>query len=261
MTRDAIADIAAILHPLPTPPAGTDPDDDGFTAWHDQVAADQRRAAEQLRLAAEEAHLDPLTSSLAAARSAKEDAEELIRHLLAYGREFVGPRPYTLDSLAAAAGLSVSGVRTAYNHDDVAAVAAATGAPAREWRAADPEPPLTLDELIADLQRRSADPERVTQLYEVLERAGWTPSPPGSRTPGARSTRRYIVWRRTWPHGTAVTLYQEPDSLGTGNNVAEDDVRRLYVTYTDGELAAIANQIGYLVQRVDHHDARQAAGE
>ena len=137
MTRDAIADIAAILHPLPTAPAGTDPDDDGFTAWRDELADYRRRTAEQMRLAAEEAHQDPLTSSLTFARRAKEDAEEQIRHLLAYGREFVQPRPYTL---AGAAGLSISGVRTAYGHRDVDAVAGATGAKPQEWRAQDAGP-------------------------------------------------------------------------------------------------------------------------
>ena len=256
MTRDAIADIAAILHPLPTPPANAEPSE-GFTAWCDEVADAQRRTAEQLRQAAEEARQDPLTASLATYLSIKEDAEEVIRHLLAYGREFVQPRPYTLDVLARAAGMSESGVRTAYTHDDVAAVAAATGAPAREWRAADPEPPLTLDELLADLQRRSADPERVTQLYDMLERDGWTPAPPASRTPGARSTRRYIVWRRTWPHGTTVTLYQEATSLATGNNVAADDPRRLYVSYATDDISDTAHALAALEQRVAARDAGQ----
>jgi hypothetical protein len=62
-----------------------------------------------------------------------------IRELLAYGREFVQPRPYTLGDLAAAAGMSISGVRTAYGHHDVDQVAATTSAKPRDWRAPDPE--------------------------------------------------------------------------------------------------------------------------
>jgi hypothetical protein len=41
--------------------------------------------------------------------------------------------------LAAAAGMSISGVRTAYGHRDVDQVADATGAKQREWRAPDPD--------------------------------------------------------------------------------------------------------------------------
>lgn len=39
----------------------------------------------------------------------------------------VGPRPYTLGGLDAAAGMSISGVRTAYSHRDVAQVACLAG--------------------------------------------------------------------------------------------------------------------------------------
>ena len=48
-------------------------------------------------------------------------------------------QPELAADLAVAAGFkSASGVRTAYGHHDVDAVAAATGAKPREWRAADP---------------------------------------------------------------------------------------------------------------------------
>ncbi|TWG21400.1 hypothetical protein [Actinoplanes teichomyceticus] len=40
-----------------------------------------------------------MISALGEARRAEEQAEELIRELLAYGREFVQPRPYTLGDL------------------------------------------------------------------------------------------------------------------------------------------------------------------
>jgi hypothetical protein len=69
-------------------------------------------------------NLDPLLAALTAARHAKEEAEQRIRELLAYGREFVRPRPYTLAVLAEAAGMSISGVRIAYGQRDINAVRA-----------------------------------------------------------------------------------------------------------------------------------------
>ena len=137
--RDIFADVAAILHPLPRPQDGKD-DHDGFQEMRAQAAEDQERTAEKLRLVWEEGDQDPLIYALVSARRAKEQAEQEIRELLAYGREFVQPRPYTLVDLAGAAGMSISGVRTAYGHGAVAAVAAATSAKPREWRAADADP-------------------------------------------------------------------------------------------------------------------------
>jgi hypothetical protein len=63
-----------------------------------------------------DAHLRArLLDHLAAARKRREQADEQIRLLLAYGRHFTGPRPYRLVDLARAAGRSPSGVRTAYH--------------------------------------------------------------------------------------------------------------------------------------------------
>ncbi|WP_221321004.1 hypothetical protein [Actinoplanes sp. L3-i22] len=135
--RDIFSDLAAIMHPIPRPEPDED-EHDGFFDMRDQAARDQEETAEQLRLSWEEGQVDPLIYALADARQAKEQAEELIRELLAYGREFVQPRPYTLGDLAKAAGMSISGVRTAYGHRDVDAVTEATGAKPREWRAQDP---------------------------------------------------------------------------------------------------------------------------
>ncbi len=61
-------------------------------------------------------------------------AEQDLRLLVAYGREFAEPRPYRLDDLARAAGMSISGVRTAYDHDEVARVAEITGLQPRSAR-------------------------------------------------------------------------------------------------------------------------------
>jgi len=97
--RDITADVMNLIYPLPG-------DCDG--------SADDDR--------------DPLLTGIAAARHAMVAAEARMRLLIAYGREFVRPRPYRLEDLAQAAGMSVSGVRTAYGEDEVAKVARLTGA-------------------------------------------------------------------------------------------------------------------------------------
>lgn len=73
---------------------------------------------------------DPLLAAIADVRRRKTQAEEELRQLVAYGREFTRPRPYILEGLAAA-GMSISGVRTAYDHDHVAMVGDAIGRPSR----------------------------------------------------------------------------------------------------------------------------------
>ncbi|MEU0340053.1 hypothetical protein ABZ092_13935 [Streptomyces bobili] len=74
---------------------------------------------------------DDFLGRLAALREARDQLDQQIRAYLAYGREFTGPRPYTLASLAEAAGLSISGVRTAYTPADRDAVARALGRASR----------------------------------------------------------------------------------------------------------------------------------
>jgi hypothetical protein len=66
---------------------------------------------------------DPLLNAIREAARQKLRAEEDLRTLIAYAREFVRPRPYRLIDLAKAAGISVSGVRTAYGPCDVERVA------------------------------------------------------------------------------------------------------------------------------------------
>jgi hypothetical protein len=70
---------------------------------------------------------DPLLAALADARQRKEQAVNDIRLLLAYAREHTRPRPYRLADLAEAAGMSISGVRTAYSKADVERAARLTG--------------------------------------------------------------------------------------------------------------------------------------
>ena len=61
---------------------------------------------------------DPVLAALREARARRDQADRDIRILLAYARELTTPRPYRLADLAAAAGLSLSGVRTAYTPAD-----------------------------------------------------------------------------------------------------------------------------------------------
>jgi hypothetical protein len=62
---------------------------------------------------------DPVLAALRAARACRDQADRDIRILLAYARELATPRPYRLADLAAATGLSLSGVRTAYTPADI----------------------------------------------------------------------------------------------------------------------------------------------
>jgi len=70
---------------------------------------------------------DPLLAALADANRRKEQATRQIRLLLAYAREHVQPRPYRLADLADAAGMSISGARTAYTQADIEQAARLTG--------------------------------------------------------------------------------------------------------------------------------------
>lgn len=86
--------------------------------------------AERLRTAAEIAGFyghDPLLTTLAGLRRQRHDLDAAMRRLLAYGREFTRPRPYRLADLADASGMSISGVRTAYDDQEIQQVAQATG--------------------------------------------------------------------------------------------------------------------------------------
>jgi hypothetical protein len=70
---------------------------------------------------------DPLLAALADAAQRKLRADQQIRLLLAYARELSTPRPYRLADLAKAAGMSISGVRTAYTKADIEHAARLTG--------------------------------------------------------------------------------------------------------------------------------------
>ena len=70
---------------------------------------------------------DPLLAALADAAHRKRRADHDLRLLLAYAREHTKPRPYRLADLADAAGMSISGIRTAYSTADIEQAARLTG--------------------------------------------------------------------------------------------------------------------------------------
>jgi hypothetical protein len=127
---------------LPMPAEGAVPDE-VLSESRAAVLEEREKARRNYELAWDEAGPeaagDPLLVALGQARRRREAAESEIRQLLAYGREFMGPRPYRLADLAAAAGMSISGVRTAYDHADVDRVEGLIGRRSRNWRAADPD--------------------------------------------------------------------------------------------------------------------------
>lgn len=133
-TRDIFTDLANLTHPLPDHP-GEDADSgelDGWSACCDEVMKQREELEQNLRLSWEhQDDYDPLLSEINAARAAMIEAEKRMRLLIAYGREYIEPRPYKLDDLARAAGMSISGVRTAYDDEEIIEVSRLTGAKLR----------------------------------------------------------------------------------------------------------------------------------
>jgi hypothetical protein len=93
---------------------------------------------------------DPLLAALADAAQRKQRADHQIRLLLAYAREHTQPRPYRLADLAQAAGMSISGIRTAYAQDDIDHAALLLGGAARRHLQA------AITTLLADGQHAAA---------------------------------------------------------------------------------------------------------
>jgi len=145
MIQDVFEIVAAVMPPLP--------DRDAFASANEHLTkedldlifgevleeAQRERAAFQEYLREAAAHerdeeFDPVLGAIDDCRAEIDAAEHRMRLLLAYGREFVRPQPYQLKDLARAAGLSISGVRIAYDLDQVREVTELTGMkPRREW--------------------------------------------------------------------------------------------------------------------------------
>jgi hypothetical protein len=119
---DICDDVAAIHFPPPTPPVPGEDTDQAADADHERWERNRQlrdEHAEQLRLRWHEADIDPLLGEIRQARADMLEAERRMRLLIAYAREFVRPRPYRLEDLAHAASLSMSGVRIAYDDDEI----------------------------------------------------------------------------------------------------------------------------------------------
>lgn len=133
-TRDIFTDLVNLTHPLPEHPGDDAHDDqlDRWSSWREEVVKDREDYKQNMRLTWEhDDDYDPLLAEIAHARAAMLEAEKRMRLLIAYGREFIDPRPYKLDDLARAAGMSISGVRTAYDDDEIIEAARLTGAKLR----------------------------------------------------------------------------------------------------------------------------------
>ncbi|MFJ5588334.1 hypothetical protein ACIQCG_01125 [Streptomyces noursei] len=134
-------DIAAICHPLPAP---GDVPDDVFNDVCESVQAEREEMVRNLEAATDAGweENEPLLSAISMARYRRSQADDEIRRLIAYGREFTSPRPYARAHLAAASGMSDSGIRSAYGHGEVAAVEKALGrSPRTDWRATSSDSP------------------------------------------------------------------------------------------------------------------------
>jgi hypothetical protein len=115
--HDICADIAALLNPMPAPAAEEQDDDWGAPAA--RVWEEREEEARQLRLSWEDGGIDPLLATLANLRAQRLRMEADMRLLIAYARRFTHPRPYKLIDLAEAAGMSISGVRIAYDAEEL----------------------------------------------------------------------------------------------------------------------------------------------
>jgi hypothetical protein len=82
-----------------------------------------------------------------------------------------------------------------------------------------------IDELAAhtpDEQIRDQMPAVAAALLEH----GWTPYAPVRRTANPKHAKQYVRWEKRWPHGTPISLYQEPNGwLGVYARMPEDDPR------------------------------------
>ena len=90
--HDICADIAAVLHPMPSP---TEEDDWGPPA--NQVWEEREEEARQLRLAWEEGGSDPLLCTLESLRTQRLRLEADMRLLIAYDDEELGQLAELLD--------------------------------------------------------------------------------------------------------------------------------------------------------------------
>jgi hypothetical protein len=136
---DLIDDLAALRIPLPQPGDVT-PEDFYPDALEEAEQAGENYAF-TLEAQCDDLQEDSLLIALGNARAAREAADRDIRRLLAYGREFHGDRPYKLEPLAQASGLTPSGIRTGYGSNEIDTVARCIGRTPDSRRARHPATP------------------------------------------------------------------------------------------------------------------------
>lgn len=121
-------DIATILDPPPNDMTPGVDDVAGLAivdAWIERVEAHATELAHSQDRGHEATDTDDwqspdvLLDTLKELRRRRDDIERSMILLAAYMRENIKPRPYTLGQVAAAAGMSTSGIRTFYTTDDV----------------------------------------------------------------------------------------------------------------------------------------------
>lgn len=131
--RDIVDDLTNIVHPLPKlGPHSTEDEREHYSDWVRQVEDERHEFEDQIRQYWEDLDENPLLLLISRARTEMREAEKRMRLFVAYGREFVEPRPYRLEDLAAAAGMSISGTRTSYDDDEIADVAERLGRQPRD---------------------------------------------------------------------------------------------------------------------------------
>jgi hypothetical protein len=143
-TIDILEALAAISYPMPdaesfaagNPHLSDDQREDILGDLRMEVARERASAVEDWREAiargAEEGReVDPLLDTLSRYRRQMLRVEHQMRLVIAYAREFVRPQPYQLKALAHAAGMSISGVRIAYDEDEVSEIGELIGAKPR----------------------------------------------------------------------------------------------------------------------------------
>ncbi|MER6291144.1 hypothetical protein [Streptomyces sviceus] len=136
---ELIGDLTAIRIPLPQP--GDVTPEDLYPDALEEAEQARENYAFALEAQRDDLQEDPLLIALSNARAAREAADRDIRRLLAYGREFHGDRPYKLEPLAQASGLTPSGIRTAYGRYEIDTVARCIGRTPDSRRARHPVTP------------------------------------------------------------------------------------------------------------------------
>lgn len=116
---EADLEIAAILEPAPADDSDCDDGAAQYEDWIDRLEERATSVQVMTRSHAAGEGGDPLLLSLERLRRQRNEIEQQMILLAAYMRESIKPRPYTLQRIADAAGLSVSGVRTFYSDEDI----------------------------------------------------------------------------------------------------------------------------------------------